>query len=254
MSLPPGPICRYANEYVDYGTPLEHGEPPGPIGVQPPRALDELTPIARWMVQEMRCNAASEHVERIRRLNNYSPDTCLAETREWPRWVQLLNGPHWQKVCLDEATSTKLAAFMAWALLVGQNGPWDHKPIIARIFTPAVDSGVQHYHRYHDYVYFYDVWSNVHYGYVGRACGFSDSELLDGAGLEQIASDLLRLERAKSAPGVKGLRRFDHDNDRVAVEIGISLHDRPSVALDAHSLLLRILSQGHRLKRKDYPS
>lgn len=239
---------------MDYGTPLYHGEPPGPIGVRPPRALDELTPIARWMVQEMRCNAAGEDAQRIQRLNSYSPETCLAETRDWPRWQQLLSGPHWQASCLDRATSTKLAAFMVWGNLVRQNGPWDHKPIIARLFTPAVDSGEQHYHRYDDYVYYYDVWSNVHYGYVGRACGFSESELLDGAGLEQIASDLLRLERVKSAPGVKGLRRFDHYNDRVAVEIGISLHDRPSVALDARNLLLRILGQGHRLKRKAFPS
>lgn len=252
MSYPPGPICSHKNEHVDYGTPLHHGEPPGPLGVRPPRALDELTPIARWMVQEMRCNAAGEHVERIRRLNSYSPDTCLAETREWPRWLQLLNGPHWQAGCLNQATSTKLAAFMAWAQLVGQNGAWDHKQIIARIFTPAVDSGTQQWHRYHSYVYYYDVWSNIHYGYVGRACGFSKSELLDGAGLEQIVSDLLRLKLVKAAPEVKGLRRFDHGQDRVAVELGISLHSSPSVTLDAGRLVGLILAQGDALERRTY--
>lgn len=252
MNLPPGPICRYKNEHVDYGIPLERGEPPGPVGVRPPRALDELTPIARWMVQEMRRNAAGEHVERIRRLNNYSPDTCLAETREWPRWLQLLNGPHWQKACLDQATSTKLAAFMAWTQLVGQNGPWDHKPIIARIFTPAVESGEQHWHRYHGYVYFYDVWSNVHYGYVGRACGFSESELLDGAGLEQIGSDLARLRLPKLKSGTGGLRRFDGRSDRVAVELGIHLYSLPGASLNAHQMILSILSRGHLLERGVY--
>lgn len=206
------------------------------------------------MVQEMRTNAAGEHAQRIRRLNSYSPDTCLAETREWPRWLQLLNGPHWQRACLDQATSTKLAAFMTWAQLVGQNGPWDHKRIIARIFTPAVDCGTQEFHRYHGYVYFYDVWSNIHYGYVGRACGFSESELLDGAGLEQIVSDLLRLKHVRATPGVEGLRRFDHEHDRVAVEIGISLHHRPSVALDVDHLVRLILAQEDRLYRKTYRS
>ncbi|MDH1262060.1 polymorphic toxin type 44 domain-containing protein [Pseudomonas sp. GD03944] len=40
--------------------------------------------------------------------------------------------------------------------------------------------------------YVYDIWSNIHYGYVRRAGFFSESVLPDGAGLEQIASDSIR--------------------------------------------------------------
>ncbi len=48
------------------------------------------------------------------------------------------------------------------------------------------------WHKQGEVDYFYDIWSNIHYGYVGRAGGLSESVLLDGAGLEQIASDSIR--------------------------------------------------------------
>lgn len=35
--------------------------------------------------------------------------------------------------------------------------------------------------------YFYDIWSNIHYGYVGRAAGFDSNTLQTGAGLGGIA-------------------------------------------------------------------
>lgn len=83
---------------------------------------------------------------------------------------------------------------MVWALKVRQNGDWDHKPIIAARFHPRSQGGLQHWHLHGNILYYYEVWSNIHYGYVGRASGFSEAVLLDGAGLEQIGSTLLRLK------------------------------------------------------------
>jgi hypothetical protein len=57
-----------------------------------------------------------------------------------------------------------------------------------------------------------------------RACGFTSSELLDGAGLEQIGSDIVHLRLPRASPGVKGLRRFDDPSDRLSVTIGIRFH------------------------------
>lgn len=31
----------------------------------------------------------------------------------------------------------------------------------------------------------YDVWGNIMFGYLGKAAGFDEGELLDGAGVEQ---------------------------------------------------------------------
>lgn len=234
--------------------PLSYTYTPSPAGLnQAPRAPDELTPIARWMAQEMLRNANGEDAQRILSLNSYSFETCVAETREWPLWQQLIAGSQWQESCLNRAVSTKTAAFIAWGMLVRQDGPWDHKPIIARRFTPAVDTGEQHYHRYHDLVYFYDVWSNIHYGYVGRACGFTESELLDGAGLEQIASDLVRGQRPAASAEVSGLRRFDHAHDRIAVDLGAKLYGLPPECLSAAEVVSRIFANRGYLITRDYP-
>jgi hypothetical protein len=89
------------------------------------------------------------------------------------------------------------------------------------LLSPTMNSRV--WHAYGGTAYYYDVWSNVHYGYAGTAAGFSESTLLDGAGLEQIGSDLLRSRWPKGTDGVKGLRRFDGLSDRVAIMVGIKL-------------------------------
>ena len=62
-------------------------------------------------------------------------------------------------------------------------GEWDHKPLIEKLWgninrlgdTP--DENV---------VYFSDIWSNLHYGYVGRYAGFTLSELIFGADLRNV--------------------------------------------------------------------
>ncbi|SDU23121.1 polymorphic toxin type 44 domain-containing protein [Halopseudomonas salegens] len=236
--------------------PLSFFHAPAPAGLQQPsRALDELTPIAQWMAQEMLRNASGEDAQKISILNrnsNWTYDTCAGEMRDWPLWKKI-NGR--QYICLSGAARTKVPAYIAWAMLVRQDGPWDHKPIIARRFTPAVDPGVpQHFHRYHDRVYFYDVWSNIHYGYVGRACGFSESELLDGAGLEQIPSDMLNRRVPWPNDGwFSGMRTLDHPEDRVSVEMGIELYNLPSECVNASQLVSRIVARRDDLITRPYP-
>lgn len=254
MNRLPGPLGRADVSCIDHGTlGLFLSQAPVPAGVaRPPRARDELTPIAQWMVQEMRRNAAGPDAQRILSLNTYSVEACIGETREWPWWQQLLSAGHWSQSCVDRGMTAKPAAHLAWGALVRQNGVWDHKPIIARRFTPAVESGEQHYHRYHDHLYFYDVWSNIHYGYVGRACGFSEGELLDGAGVEQIASDILRGQAPSATAGVQGMRRFDHVPDRAAVTIGVQAYANLRGSLDASQLVALIVAKRAPLGARSY--
>lgn len=35
----------------------------------------------------------------------------------------------------------------------------------------------------------YDIWSNIHYGFVGRFVGFTEFELINGAGYAQICDN-----------------------------------------------------------------
>ncbi|NJL82979.1 MAG: hypothetical protein HC890_08510 [Chloroflexaceae bacterium] len=40
-------------------------------------------------------------------------------------------------------------------------------------------------------IYFNDIWSNMHYGYIGRIVGFTERELIDGAAVAQAVDDLI---------------------------------------------------------------
>ena len=72
------------------------------------------------------------------------------------------------------------AILAGFASHVRQNGPWDHKPILKRLvaapqpfmfWTPL--NGAP------SWALRYDVWSNIHYGYVGRAMGIPRDILMD---------------------------------------------------------------------------
>src|SRR5262249_3761858 len=125
--------------------------------------------------------------------------------------------------CVDLEMTNHDAAILSWALLVRQDGPWDHKPVIRRRFHPR-GPGEQVWHRLGNWEYYYDIWSNIHYGYVGIACGFTGSTLLNGAGLEQIGTDLWRHRLPQRRPGVPGLAGFDDVSDQAAIRIGIALY------------------------------
>lgn len=114
------------------------------------------------------------------------------------------------------------AALLSWGLLVRQGGQWDHKTVIPTRFYPRDPVG-QHWHLYNNTLYYYDVWSNLHYGYVGSAYGFTESVLLDGAGLEQMGSDVFRGRMPQHSGAIEGLRAFDDPADRAAVTEGIRL-------------------------------
>uniref|UniRef100_UPI000491A748 polymorphic toxin type 44 domain-containing protein n=1 Tax=Pseudomonas sp. Ant30-3 TaxID=1488328 RepID=UPI000491A748 len=148
--------------------------------------------------------------------------------------------------------ASKGAAAMAlFTERVGQDRPWDHKPILAEKYNGVV------YHKQGDYDYFYDIWSNIHYGYVGRAGGLSESILLDGAGAEQIVSDTLRkvgevLKKPKEErrlPGpnrsvdIDGLRAWDDAPDRTSISIGIKLFSQhPNGGVTAKMVMNEVLA------------
>jgi hypothetical protein len=82
----------------------------------------------------------------------------------------------------------------------------------------------------------------LHYGYVGRAAGFSERVLLDGAGLEQIGSTLANRELPERTAGVDGLRAWDAREDRAAIKMGIDLHKQKTNWVTARDVMTLILS------------
>ena len=212
---------------------------------------DEITPIADYMTQEMRNNSTGADVRRMLENNRFSGEGCIADYQKLPFWQQLLGLGITPQQCIDMQMSSRTAALISWGLNVRQDGIWDHKPIIARRFHPRNPGGQQHWHLHNTTLYYYDVWSNVHYGFVGKAAGFSDAVLLDGAGLEQIGSTLLRLSRPQRDTTVSGLRAWDDPHDRAGVEMGISLYRTNPGNLTTQILLNAILGST-RIEKKPF--
>ena len=223
---PPGPQGQSDDAWVDSDTLcLQDSPPPGPncaehLAVE----RDEITPIASWMAGEMNGNAGSEDVRSMRRMNRYDASRCISDYSELPLWRQILAPGMTPEQCINQQMTFRVAALVAWGMKVRQGGDWDHKPVIARRFNPRNPGGPQHWHLYGNTLYFYDVWSNLHYGYVGVAAGFSEGVLLDGAGLEQIGSAVLSGRMPRSSPDTSGMRAWDDPADREAVQLGMALY------------------------------
>jgi len=189
-----------------------------------PTRGDEVTPIIEYIIGEMLTNAISPAATRIREYNLFSSTECIRERYDpLSEWQKFFAGPTISSTCTQQAMHSRLNAVIDWAMHVHEGGDWDHKPHIRTSFTPAVTSGEQHWHHYNGRLYFYDIWSNIHYGYVGRACGFTRSGLLDGAGVEQVGSDLVHFRWPSGNSSIDGMRRFDDASDQASVAIGCDL-------------------------------
>ena len=136
--------------------------------------------LAEYIAGEMNRNIFHSSVLKMKELLSYD---VVEESR---KQMQL---PWYAKIGMTNPQgigAAKTAAAMAmWTERVGQGRPWDHKLIIRTTI-----GGIWHKQGKHDY--FYDIWSNIHYGYVGMAGGLSEGVLLYGAGAEQIISDSIR--------------------------------------------------------------
>jgi hypothetical protein len=72
---------------------------------------------------------------------------------------------------LMQAPRDRVEAGLRFVDLVGNRGPWD----IKREFPRWVRDPVK------DVEYGSDLWGNLHYGYLGKAAGFTETELWIGA-------------------------------------------------------------------------
>ncbi len=131
---------------------------------------------------------------------------------------------------VEDINATRL-----FANQVGYDRPWDHKAVIQRNFGDwSLDAprGID---------YYFDIWSNIHFGWIGRAAGFSESRLLDAAGIAQALHD------GKTGPAVKAItkstgRELDDPKDQVAIRIGIRLWEKFGARTSSKNILDAIRS------------
>ncbi|MEU8525465.1 DNRLRE domain-containing protein [Streptomyces sp. NPDC048629] len=79
--------------------------------------------------------------------------------------------------------SLQFTALGLWGASVASGSIWDHKPKLRSKFGLSGENADDLYFKIpgSDAELFYDVWSNIHYGFIGRAAGFTGGALHAGA-------------------------------------------------------------------------
>jgi uncharacterized Zn-binding protein involved in type VI secretion len=208
---------------------------------------DQMEALASYIAGEMNRNIKHPAVLKMKELLSYDSGAEARKFRSLPWYARLAGPPNFNGI----EWTLKLQAMAIWTKQVGQNMEWDHKPKLEAMYNGVVR------HKQGNYEYYYDIWSNIHYGYVGTAGGFSESLLLDGAGAEQVASDTFRrveewLTKPKEERRLLGprptdrpwtkLRSWDDVADRVSISIGIKLANKyPNGSITAQIIMDEVL-------------
>ncbi|MGM0502712.1 MAG: polymorphic toxin type 44 domain-containing protein, partial [Bacillota bacterium] len=127
--------------------------------------------------------------------------------------------------------------YYKWYELVKTKGDWDHKEYILENYSDwSCDLLKQE-------MYQYDIWSNIHYGYLGLAVGFKKWELLSGAGVAQakqgfdnVPEGYLR-RRFEKIGDADFLAALDDPKDQASIEIGFELWENHGEDLNKEHLI-----------------
>lgn len=187
-----------------------------------PHTVDGAIEVAKYIVDEIKRNVKSKQANEIR-----------SSLKEYKRRL-------FKNTVLDDPFL--ILALSAWVEQVDNEKAWDHKTLIsgqryqnlkagefflgnppkAKLNNLTVHRPISyrvnakeshsHFHKYKDYDYFYDIWSNIHYGYVGLSVGFDENTLLAGSDFQQF------LHNAK-----KGTWGADTPDDRTTMKMGFIL-------------------------------
>lgn len=201
----------------DFGASCRGGKANcGPVKAVRRDGFDTTQKIMDYMTKEMKVNPRSEDFKDIKALMN----------GECPLWDQICAG----------------GGLNRWRLMVESGGPWDHKPKLQSMFGLKPVDGRILTNIYPDNVIGrqqqavdYDIWSNIHYGYVGTLAGITEKALIGGSHIAPGAG--------KTDPG-----------DDAAVRIGIQLaHRIPPDELSSADLYAAVRSHLDGLPGKVVP-
>ncbi|HWL29010.1 MAG TPA: polymorphic toxin type 44 domain-containing protein [Burkholderiaceae bacterium] len=196
---------------------------------------DSVVPIAQYMVREMKTNPFTIEGRKIAAANSADPDEWLEQWRRQPWYGRIGGPPDYYGI----AAGQKAAAYALWTERVAPGRPWDHKRVLKEKFPTELERG---WHKYRDYEYFYDIWSNIHYGYVGVALGFSALEMINGAGLAQYLHNRWNAQPQHDNPELGPWPASADDiQDHRSIRLGAELlRNAPPHALTVEKLLQMI--------------
>jgi hypothetical protein len=207
-----------------------------------------LDSVVQYIVDEMNRNASSKFVENLRKINMDSKSFRSKAEKLESRLDGLHGWEHFRTSGQAEQARMRAnelgnLAKMEWAgrvrsaestmsrvfgLLLGGDAAWDHKPKIRPIWGAKNRLGNS------ESIYYYDIWSNMHYGYVGAVAGFSLETLLSGADFANFFDSFSR----------------DPPLDRDYIVAGFELYSPPrKVTIDRVIDLVRVNDSKWRMKK-----
>jgi len=219
--------------------------------LEDPLDRNDLTFLVKYIVDEMNTNAHSPFIQGLAELNRFPPDDCIEDISKLPPKVQrvlaVLDLGGILARCVGKHLTNRKLALILWSEKVKDKADWDHKPKIKAQFPSSV-SCFNKEHLYGGYIYNHEIWSNIHYGYVGMAAGFSEWELILGAAF---AHTLGELERSKSFEGdldvvLKKLgdnpnpMAWDDPKDKAAIKVGIQLYQHRPERVTTWDLMSKV--------------
>ena len=126
-------------------------------------------------------------------------------------------------------------AYRKWYDMVRTGGPWDHKSILRSTFGNWTDDAAM------STSYFYDIWSNLHYGFIGKECGFDEWTLLAGAGAAQVMAGTVPpgywQRRFQTLGDADVFAAFDDPKDQEAIRVGFRLHGSSGSSVNSADIL-----------------
>ena len=142
----------------------------------------------------------------------------------------------------------KKEAYRLWKEMVGAGCLWDHKSYIRQRFKNwSCNKDDKMPLKFN-----FDIWSNVHYGFVGKHVGFLELELLNGAGYAQIGDNNKSLKswdtwkeyfenRVVDFGDADFLGGFDDPKDQQAIKVGFALYDAYKENLTSEQLIAKLI-------------
>ncbi|WP_110519063.1 WXG100 family type VII secretion target [Herpetosiphon llansteffanensis] len=192
-------------------------ETPTPAAPADPNNYDRFDKAIEYMHQEMVTNAQSDVVKQMK---------SLLDSAMNPKWYDMLSG--------SNSGDKIIAALTMWTAKVHAGSDWDHKPILGDML------GLKNDKDYYFPIrgdqtneYYYDIWSNIHYGYVGAAAGFDTKTLQDGANLGD------------------ALTGTNDAGDVLTVQMGIDLWNKYGTSMTQDQLHAEILANRENLVKLD---
>jgi len=185
--------------------------------------FDEVSRNARGTdAQYIRGQLANE--DRYRKLASKELAAAAEASKSWTGFLRVWGHMETHKAYVNQAMLCHGLAMKRFYDKVKEDSDWDHKGSLQKRFGTNTDAFIPFRGDVAN-EYFHDIWSNVHYGYVGRAAGLDERTLMYW-GAE-----------------VSGWSFGDNDEgDKISVQLGLDLWKAHGLNLTKDQLVQAILA------------